>query len=74
MPQDEFERQRAALIASKVLRDRALGDEEGRAWEQISVGRYNWLHREREAALLQTLTLADVQARNAAALPGQLID
>ena len=35
MPAEDFERQRSALIAAKLQKDRSLGEEGDRHWDQI---------------------------------------
>jgi secreted Zn-dependent insulinase-like peptidase len=60
---EEFARHKVALIASKLSRDRNLGDETDRHWATISTGRTDFWAREEEVAALEGLELQHVQVR-----------
>lgn len=66
LAEEEFERHKAALVASKLTRDRHLVDESERHWGHISTGRLDFLSREEEVAALEKLTLPDVLVRSCA--------
>ncbi|WIA17248.1 hypothetical protein OEZ85_014121 [Tetradesmus obliquus] len=61
MPQEEFGRHKAALASNKLQKDTALAQEADRAWEQVFNARYEFICKEQEAALLQSITLAELQ-------------
>ncbi|WIA37472.1 hypothetical protein OEZ86_014388 [Tetradesmus obliquus] len=61
MPQEEFDRHKAALASNKLQKDTALAQEADRAWEQVFNARYEFICKEQEAALLQSITLAELQ-------------
>jgi nardilysin len=57
MAEEDFERQRAALLASKMVKDRSLGEENERHWEAVASRRYDFDARKEEIEVLQRLTL-----------------
>jgi hypothetical protein len=61
MAPDEFLGHKAALVASKLNRDRNLGDASDRHWGHISTGRMDFWAREEEVAELEGLELHHVQ-------------
>jgi len=60
MSVDEFERHRASLVHKKLEKVKNLAAEANRFWLSIHSGYYDFEHRERDAAMLKTLTKADV--------------
>jgi len=62
MPSDEFECNRAAVVAAKLQKDRTLSDEADRHWDAIWHGRRQWSCREMEASAVQGFSHADVLA------------
>ncbi|MEW5302568.1 MAG: hypothetical protein WDW38_002287 [Sanguina aurantia] len=62
MSREEFEGLKASLVGSKMQKDRALADECGRHWEQISSQRYEFHSKETEVAALAGVSKSDVLA------------
>eukprot|EP00899_Mesostigma_viride_P003587 jgi/Mesvir1/13229/Mv12754-RA.3 len=58
----EFDKHRAALISAKKRKPTCMLEASDRQWEQIWERRYDFDHRAREVSVLETLTLADLQA------------
>ncbi len=72
MPSDEFERNRAAVVSSKLQKERSLCDEAEKHWDAIWHRHADWARREREAACLSGISQEEMCAWYAAHLaPGQ---
>ncbi|GAB4823775.1 hypothetical protein N2152v2_010821 [Parachlorella kessleri] len=61
MAEEEFEKNRAALLSTKLMKDRNLVEESDRHWACIASRRYNFGARRDEVAHLRLVTLAQVQ-------------
>ena len=60
MPEEEFLKNRSALVAAKMQKDHSMSDETDRSWDRIWRGSLDFASREQEAAALEELQLADV--------------
>jgi hypothetical protein len=56
MPAAEFERNRSAVISSKLSKERALTEEADRHWDALWHRHWDWALREREAAALAEIS------------------
>ena len=70
MSEAEFEEQRQALLAAKLMKDRSMVEESDRAWEAIAGRRYNFHARRDEVSQLRALTLPAVRDFYAAHIRG----
>ena len=68
MPAEEFEKNRAALIAAKLSRDPNMLAESDRDWDALTARGRDFAARRDEAAALRRLTLAETAAFFAEAL------
>jgi len=60
MPADQFERNRASVVAARLRKDRALGDEAERHWEAVWDRSGEWGRREAVAAAAAALSQQEV--------------
>ena len=60
MSDEEFEKNREALLANKMIKDRNLGEAGDRAWDVLVSRGKNFKHREEEISLIRELRKEDV--------------
>ncbi|KAL4440115.1 hypothetical protein ABPG75_003116 [Micractinium tetrahymenae] len=61
MGEEEFEKQRAALLALKMMKDRAMLEESDRAWDKVATRSYAFHALRDECAHLRVLSLQQVR-------------
>ncbi|KAK4699534.1 insulysin, partial [Phenoliferia sp. Uapishka_3] len=60
MTAEDFEKQRASLVNTKLEKPKNLGQETSRYWGQIESQTFDFLHRERDASIISIITKDDL--------------